>query len=72
MTRATKLGITSTIFLTLMLLCLRSDLMIVLCGFFSILFGILASTNGSKRWLAVPLLTAGLLGVFLWAGFTAS
>jgi hypothetical protein len=72
MTRANRLGAVSFGFFGLMFLGVRSDLVIVVCAFFAILLGILAGTQGNKRWLAIPCITAALIGVMIWAGFTAS
>jgi hypothetical protein len=72
MTRANKLGAVSLGFLGLMFLGARSDLVIVLSAFFAIVLGIFAGTQGNKWWLLIPCITAALVGVMIWAGFTAS
>jgi hypothetical protein len=72
MTRANKLGAVSFGFFVLMFLGVRSDLVIVVCAFFAIVLGIVAGTKGNKWWFAIPCITAALVGVMIWAGFTAS
>jgi hypothetical protein len=72
MTIGKKLGTASVGFGVAMVVCARWDLLIVLCGFFAILFGCLAAARGSKLWLAVPGMVACLLAVMMWAGFTAN
>ena len=72
MVRSQKLGLASAGFAVLMLIGLRSDLVIVLSAWFAILFGCLAAKEGSRWWLAVPSVVTILIGVMMWAAFTAS
>jgi hypothetical protein len=72
MTRSNKLGCVSVVFFLLIFACARFELGLVLCAFFAILFGILAAVNGQKWWLVVSVIVAALVGVMLWAGFTAA
>jgi hypothetical protein len=50
----------------------RWEPIIVIGAVFAMLLGIFAGTQGSRWWLAVPFVTAVLVGIMLWAGFTAS
>jgi hypothetical protein len=72
MTRANKLGAVSFAFFVLMFVGARSDLVIVVCAFFAIVLGVFAATQGNRWWFAIPFITAVLVGVMMWAGFTAS
>ena len=72
MTRANKLGAVSFGFFLLIFLGARSDLVILVCAFFAVLLGILAGRQGNRWWFAIPCITAALVVVMMWAGFTAS
>jgi hypothetical protein len=72
MKRANKLGAVSLGFFVLMFLGAQSDLVVIVCAFFAIVLGSVAGVQGNKWWLAIPCIAAVLVGVMIWAGFTAS
>jgi hypothetical protein len=69
--RSSKLGIVSLVFFALIFVGLRSDMVAMVCAWFSALFGLLAVRGGSKWWLAVPCTVVVLMTGLLYVGFTA-
>jgi hypothetical protein len=76
MSRSSKLGAVSLVFFALIFisagLIRHPDLPVLLCAWFSILFGLLAVKGGSKWWLAVPCFVAALVAVAFYFGIQAT
>jgi hypothetical protein len=74
-TQPNKLGAASLGFFVLMFFGAQwdsSELVLVVSAFFAIVLGSVAGIQGNKWWLAIPGITAVLVGVMMWAGFTAT
>ena len=72
MTRANKMGAVSLGFFVLFFLGVQAELTIFVCPFFAIVLGSVAGIQGNRWWLTIPGITAVMVGVMIWAAFTAS